>query len=102
MTSVGAALREQRLAQGRTVEEIAAELCLMPSYLRAIEKDDIASLPGVFFYKCFVRQYAELLGVDVAKLQTGMQVLTAVTEVEPAVDEKPIWVPDPIAEAANR
>ena len=65
MTSVGAALREQRLAQGRTVEEIAAELCLMPSYLRAIEKDDIASLPGVFFYKCFVRQYAELLGVDV-------------------------------------
>lgn len=102
MTSVGAALREQRQAQGRTIEEIAAELCLMPSYLRAIESDDIATLPGVFFYRNFVRQYAGLLGMDAAKLQPGIQELTAVAEPEPVVVEKPIRVPDPIAEAANR
>ncbi|MFM2124508.1 MAG: hypothetical protein RL328_959 [Acidobacteriota bacterium] len=102
MTSVGAALRHERQAQGRTIEEIAAELCLMPSYLRAIESDDVARLPGVFFYKCFVRQYATLLGMDAAKLQTSIDVLTAVADVEPAVNEKPIRVPDPIAEAANR
>ncbi len=102
MTSVGTVLRREREAQGRSIEVIAQELCLMPSYLRAIEDDDLANLPGVFFYKSFVRQYAAALGIDANKLQAEIQALTAVSDPEPTIAEKPIRVPDPILEAANR
>ena len=102
MASVGTVLRNEREQQGRAIEEIAQELCLMPSYLRAIEADDLANLPGAFFYKSFVRQYAVLLGLDPAKFQVDIQVLTAIAEPETVVHTKPIRVPDPIAEAANR
>jgi cytoskeleton protein RodZ len=102
MTSVGSVLRNAREQQGRAIEEIAQELCLMPSYLRAIEADDLKNLPGAFFYKSFVRQYAGLLSVNLDSLQTEIQVLTALAEPETLVPEKPIRVPDPIAEAANR
>jgi cytoskeletal protein RodZ len=99
---VGAVLRNEREQQGRAIDQIAEELCLMPAYLRAIESDDLARLPGAFFYKSFVRQYAELLGLDPAKLQAGVHALTATVEPEATVEMKPIRVPDPIAEAANR
>lgn len=102
MASVGAVLRDERERQGRSINQISEELCLMPSYLRAIEADDLKNLPGAFFYKSFVRQYAGLLGIDPAQFQAGMQALTAIAEPEPAVDAKPIRVPDPIAEAANK
>lgn len=102
MASVGTVLRNEREQQGKTIDQIAEELCLMPSYLRAIEADDLKNLPGAFFYKSFVRQYASMLGVDISKLQADIQVLTAMAEPETVVEAKPIRVPDPIAEAANR
>lgn len=102
MASVGSVLRNEREAQGRSLEEIAQELCIMPSYVRAIEKDDAANLPGAFFYKSFVRQYATLLGLNPAEFQAEMEAVTAVAEPTPAVAEKPIRVPDPIVEAGNK
>jgi len=51
--------RRQALA-----EQIAERLCITPSYLRAIEADDVQSLPGAFFYKSFALQYAAILEID--------------------------------------
>lgn len=82
MTSVGSILRTERERQRRDIAEIAGDLCIMQRYLRAIEQDDLESLPGTFFYKSFVKQYATVLKVDVAKLQPGIDALTA--PVEPA------------------
>jgi cytoskeleton protein RodZ len=101
-TSVGSVLRNEREHQGRVIEEIAQELCIMPSYLRSIEADDLTNLPGAFFYRSFVRQYATLLGLNPDKLQADIQVLTTMAEPEEIVPAKPIRVPDAIAEAANR
>src|SRR5579883_3499609 len=69
MNSVGAVLKTERERQGRDLAEIAGELCITQRYLRAIEQDDLKSLPGTFFYKSFVRQYAASLGVDESLLQ---------------------------------
>jgi cytoskeletal protein RodZ len=63
MNSVGRTLRSARERQSRDLSEIADELCLTQRYVRAIEEDDVKSLPGAFFYKNFVRQYAAILGV---------------------------------------
>jgi hypothetical protein len=80
MNSVGGILRTERERQGRETAEIAEELCITQRYLRAIEKDDLKSLPGSFFYKSFVRQYAAILGVDDKILHPGVEALVAAME----------------------
>jgi hypothetical protein len=76
-------LRSAREGQGREIAEIAEDLCITQRYLRAIEEDDLRCLPGTFFYKSFVKQYAEILGVPVHQIQPGIDLLTE-AEPEPA------------------
>lgn len=106
MTSVGEILRRERQAQGREMPEIAEDLCITQRYLRAIEEDDIKSLPGTFFYKSFVKQYASLLGLDEKKLQPGVEALTAIAEPLPLPGANPKYCPvrevDPIVADSNR
>ncbi len=94
--------------------EIAEELCLTQRYLRALEQNDLNGLPGIFFYKSFVRQYAALLGVPEGLIQPG---LDALTPIEPAASVEspapwssgpprsspaPIRELDPLVQATNR
>lgn len=106
MTSVGEILRRERQAQGREMTEIAEDLCITQRYLRAIEEDDLKSLPGTFFYKSFVKQYASLLGLDESKLQAGVEALTVTEEPLPLPGANPKYHPlrevDPIVADANR
>jgi cytoskeletal protein RodZ len=83
MTSVGQTLRTEREMQERGMATIAAELCIPLRYVLAIEQDDLRSLPGSFFYKSFVKQYATILGVDQVQLLPGIEALTAATEPLP-------------------
>ena len=83
MTSVGEILRTERESQGREIAEIAEELCITQRYLRAIEQDDLKSLPGIFFYKSFVRQYARFLLLDEKSVLPAMEALTAGAEPLP-------------------
>lgn len=105
MNSVGRILRSARERQGRAVAEIADELCLTQQYLRAIEEDDVKNLPGTFFYKNFVKQYAAILGVKDAEIRAGIEALTAAAE-EPAIPGAPAQPPmrplDPIVADSNR
>src|SRR5580658_1915952 len=80
MNSVGAILRTARERQGRETAQIAEELCITQRYLRAIEQDDLKSLPGSFFYKSFVKQYAGILGIDEKSLQPGVEALVSAQE----------------------
>ena len=86
--------------------EIAEDLCITQRYLRAIEEDDIKSLPGTFFYKSFVKQYASLLNLDEETLLSGMDALTANEEPLPLPGANPKYHPlrevDPIVADSNR
>lgn len=77
MESVGRILRAERLRQGKELGAIADVMRITKRYLDAIEKDDLKSLPGSFFYRSFVRQYAELLGMDPRQLDTGVSEMLA-------------------------
>jgi cytoskeletal protein RodZ len=115
MNSVGNILRTERERQGREVAEIAEALCITQRYLRAIEQDDLKSLPGTFFYKSFVKQYAAILGIDDASLQPGVSALTSTSDPLPLpgadaryvpqetqASSKPIRDLDPIVKDGNR
>jgi cytoskeletal protein RodZ len=99
MTSVGDILRAARESQGRTLSEIAQELCVVQAYLRAIESGDVKNLPGLFFYKSFVRQYAAILAVDEKLIRPQLEALSAAEEPSPHPD---IRVPEPLVEQTNR
>jgi cytoskeleton protein RodZ len=109
MTSVGEILRSAREIQGRGVAEIAEELCITQRYLHALECDDLSDLPGTFFYKSFVKQYAAILGVPIKKLQPGIELLVQAQkppEVEAPIERtvppgKAIRALDPLVEASN-
>src|ERR1700730_17635882 len=86
MTSVGTQLRSAREDQQRSLAEIADDLCITQRYLRAIEEDDLKGLPGVFFYKSFVKQYPSIRQVAGRELTPALEALspTVVGPSEPA------------------
>ena len=61
MATLGQRLREEREKRGLSIDDLAAQTRINPQHFLAIENDDISSLPGSFFYRSFVRQYARLL-----------------------------------------
>jgi cytoskeleton protein RodZ len=61
MATLGQRLREEREKRGLSIEHLAEQTRIHPDYFLAIERDDNSSLPGGFFYRSFVRQYARLL-----------------------------------------
>jgi cytoskeletal protein RodZ len=64
MSSVGDQLRQARLKSGLDLDRIAEQTRINPRYLEAVERNDVDALPGHFFYRSFVRQYAAAVGLD--------------------------------------
>ncbi len=61
---VGAALRQERVRQNVTLEQIASQTRISARFLNAIEEEDFEKLPGILFTRNFVRQYALALELD--------------------------------------
>ena len=84
MTSVGNKLRSARESQGRAIAKVAEELCMTQRFVCALEADDLKVLPGIFFYKAFVRQYVALLGLDQKLFSAQLQSIESPSEAKPA------------------
>ncbi|MGA2598029.1 MAG: RodZ domain-containing protein [Bryobacteraceae bacterium] len=83
MDSIAEIVRRARKERGLTLDEVAASTRINRKYLEAIESGDRTAIPGGFFYKSFVRQYAAALATDSNKVVDEVdQVLDA---EEPAV-----------------
>lgn len=93
MTSVGQKLKTERLRQGKDLKAIADDLRISSRYLQAIETEDWSQLPGGFFGRSFVRQYAVTLGLNPADFDS---IPTLKAEVEPVKIETVIAQRDPI------
>jgi cytoskeleton protein RodZ len=64
MTSLGEALRRERLRRNLELNWIAQELKIPVSMLNAIEEERFDKLPGGVFTRSFVRQYARVLELN--------------------------------------
>src|SRR2546428_11524788 len=73
MQSVGMKLRQARVQQGQTLEEISAATRITLKNLSAIESDELAKISSPFIYRSFVRQYAEALKLDYASMATDVR-----------------------------
>jgi cytoskeletal protein RodZ len=64
MFELGNSLREARMRRGLGFEELERVTKIRSKYLRALENEDFALLPGPTYVKGFLRTYAERLGLD--------------------------------------
>jgi cytoskeleton protein RodZ len=61
---IGAYLREARERAGITLRDVATATKISVPALDALERNDIARLPGGIFVRAFVRAYAKQVGLD--------------------------------------
>ena len=64
--TAGEILRQARVRAGLDLDTLARGTRISRRYLEAIEADNPSGVPGQFFYRSFVKQYAEALGLDPA------------------------------------
>ena len=64
MASIGETLRDARMRQRLDIAEVERSTKIRAKYLRALENEDFAVLPGPTFVKTFLRTYSEVLGLD--------------------------------------
>lgn len=64
MASLGQELREEREARHISIEEIASATKIIARYLEALEADHLDIMPGEFFIKGIIRNYAQAIGLD--------------------------------------
>jgi len=87
MISVGETLRRERLRRNLDLEKISQELKISIRMLEAIEGEQFDRLPGGVFAKSFVRQYAQLLGLDEEEMAAEVQrILRPESEPLPAAE----------------
>lgn len=64
MADIGEKLRSAREAKGLSIADIEKATKIQGRYLTAIEQNDFDKLPGEFYVRAFIRQYAQIVGLD--------------------------------------
>lgn len=68
LTELGARLKEARLAKGYSLEDLQEITKIQKRYLIGIEEGNYSIMPGSFYVRAFIKQYAEAVGLDPEEL----------------------------------
>lgn len=83
MTELGNKLKEAREAKGLTLNDLQALTKIQKRYLQGIEEGNYSMMPGKFYVRAFIKQYAEAVGIEQEELfETYKQ------DIPSAYDEK--------------
>jgi cytoskeleton protein RodZ len=106
MKSVGEKLRRERMQRGVGLDTLAEMTRINARYLEAIEDGKPEDLPGGFFYRSFVRQYATALNLDMEEIEADLE---RAKDAEAPIlsgglgaNSFPTKQPDPIVMESNR
>lgn len=94
-------LSNERVKRGLSLQEVADRLKLSRKQLEAIENDEYDKLPGATFARGFVRNYAKLLGLDVALLNASLDAHLPMPPVNPPVADTAPAAPAPAASSRS-
>lgn len=64
MTGLGDRLKEARKAKGYSLDDLQSITKIQKRYLSGIENEEFGSMPGSFYVRAFIKQYAEAVGLD--------------------------------------
>ena len=77
---IGQELQKARLDKGLSLDDIQQTTKIQKRYLAAIENGQFDQLPGAFYERAFVRQYANAVGLDVAEFMKNHDITTETVE----------------------
>lgn len=64
MTELGTRLKEAREAKGYSLDDLQNSTKIQKRYLMGIEEGNYDMMPGKFYVRAFIKQYAEAVGLD--------------------------------------
>lgn len=64
MTELGNRLKEARLAKDMSLDDLQKVTKIQKRYLIGIEEGDYSMMPGKFYIRAFIKQYAEAVGIE--------------------------------------
>lgn len=73
MTELGQKLKEAREAKGLSIDQLHEITKIQKRYLVTIEEGDYSILPGAFYVRAFIKQYAEAVGLNGEELLVEYQ-----------------------------
>ena len=77
---IGQELQKARLDKGLSLDDIQQTTKIQKRYLATIENGQFDQLPGAFYERAFVRQYANAVGLDVADFMKNHDITTETVE----------------------
>ncbi|MBZ5940969.1 helix-turn-helix domain-containing protein [Weissella cibaria] len=77
---IGQELQNARLDKGLSLDDIQQSTKIQKRYLAAIENGQFDQLPGAFYERAFVRQYASAVGLDVTEFMQNHDIQTQTGE----------------------
>jgi len=81
--SLGAILREARLAKGWDLSAIAKKINVRADYLSALEEDRWQTLPAGLYGKSYLKEYAALLGLKIRPEALSYHLSQSATPINP-------------------
>lgn len=84
--TIGKKLHDARVAKGYTLDDLQKNTKIQKRYLIAIEDNDFDALPGDFYVRAFVKQYADSVGLDGSELLSQFDTKLPDTEDPEYVD----------------
>lgn len=64
MTELGNRLKEARLAKNMSLDDLQTVTKIQKRYLIGIEEGNYSMMPGKFYVRAFIKQYAEAVGIE--------------------------------------
>jgi len=64
LTELGNRLKEARLEKGLSLDDLQEATKIQKRYLVGIEEGNYSSMPGKFYVRAFIKQYAEAVGLE--------------------------------------
>ncbi len=68
LAELGNRLKEARMAKGYSLEDLQEITKIQKRYLSAIEEGNFSVMPGAFYVRAFIKQYAEAVGLDATEI----------------------------------
>lgn len=70
LTELGARLKEARVAKGYSLDDLQEITKIQKRYLIGIEEGNYSIMPGSFYVRAFIKQYAEAVGLNAEQILT--------------------------------
>ncbi|MGX6428172.1 helix-turn-helix domain-containing protein [Levilactobacillus yonginensis] len=85
--TLGKTLRDARIAKGYTLDDLQQTTKIQKRYLIAIEDQNFDELPGDFYVRAFIKQYADMVDLDGAELLKQFDSTLPSTQTQEYVDK---------------